>query len=209
MSRFEISRDYLLRHTLLPFATVAAALLLLGASVWYHGEQEKRFAEASANRAAVHRNYEALVFRRKLVERYHRRYEEFRELGFIGMERRLDWVEILRKTSLDLTLPHVRYAIEPQLQVVAPVESLMAGETIQIHLSHLSLQAGLVHELDLLRFVDELQRNAPGLIKVDSCEMEWQGDRSDTLKAGANILATCSMLIFSVVTSDVTAGTAT
>jgi hypothetical protein len=85
----------------------------------------------------------------------------------------------------------------------------MAGETIQIHLSHLSLQAGLVHELDLLRFVDELQRNAPGLIKVDSCEMEWQGDRSDTLKAGANILATCSMLIFSVVTSDVTAGTAT
>lgn len=209
MSRFEIDWSFLLRHTLLPATTAVAAFILLGGSVWFLGEQEKLFEQVSANQAAVHRDYEALVYRRRLVERYHRRYEAFRELGFIGLESRLDWVETLRKTSVDLTLPHVSYAIEPQLQVVAPVESIMAGEDIQIHLSRLSLEAGLVHEFDLLRFIDELQRNAPGLIKIDRCDMTWQGERGRTLSVGANILAKCSIHIFSVVTSDVFGGTAT
>lgn len=209
MSRFEIDWSFLLRHTLLPAATAVAAIILLGGSIWFLGKQEKLLEQVSANQAAVHRDYEALVYRRRLVERYHRRYEAYRALGFIGLESRLDWVETLRKTSVDLTLPHVSYAIEPQLQVVAPVESIMAGEDIQIHLSRLLLEAGLVHEFDLLRFVDELQRNAPGLIKIDRCDMTWQGDRSKTLGVGANILAKCSIHIFSVVTSDVFGGTAT
>ena len=209
MSRFNFDSRYLLRHTLLPVATAVAAIILLVTSIWFHSKQEKRLEQVSANQAAVHRDYEALVYRRRLVERYHRRYEAFRELGFIGIESRLDWVETLRRTSIELTLPHVSYAIEPQLQVVAPVESIMAGQDIQIHLSRLSLEAGLVHELDLLRFVDELQRNAPGLIKIDGCDMTWQGERTEALSVRANILAKCSVLIFSVVTSDVFSGAAT
>jgi len=209
MSRFSLDWRFLLRHTLLPAATAGVAIILLGSSIWFRGEQSLLLEQVSANQAAVHRDYEALVYRRRLVERYHRRYESFRELGFIGLESRLDWVETLRKTSVALTLPHVSYAIEPQLQVVAPVESIMAGEDIQIHLSRLSLEAGLVHEFDLLRFVDELQRNARGLIKIDSCDMTWQGERGRSLSVGANILAKCSIHIFSVITSDVFDGAAT
>ena len=100
-------------------------------------------------------------------------------------------------------MPRVSYAIEPQLQVVAPVQSIMAGEEIQIHLSRLQLEVGLVHELDLLRLIDEVQRNAPGLIKVDSCNLAWQAESAEKVGVGANILANCSLLIFSVVTSDV------
>lgn len=193
------------RYTLIPASSALVMALTLGASIWYHGEQKELHTQISVNQDAMHEDYDSLVYRRRLVDRYHRRYETFYELGFVGEESRLEWIETLRETSLDLTLPHVSFAIEPQLQVIAPVESILAGEDIQIHLSRLQLEVGLLHEIDLLRFFDELQRNAPGLIKVDSCTMTWQGDSEQRLVVGANILADCSLQIYSVVTSDVAA----
>lgn len=203
MMRINYDWGYVRRFTLIPSLTAAVAILVLGVSVWMHGEQEITYKNISVNQDALHDDYDALVYRRRLVDRYHRRYEQFYDLGFVGEESRLDWIEALRETSIDLTLPRVSYAIEPQLQVVAPVESILAGENIQIHLSRLALEAGLVHELDLLRFFDELQRNAPGLIKVDRCILAWQAETTEEIDVGPNILANCSILIFSVVTSDV------
>ncbi len=208
MNRFSVDWRYALRHTLLPAVTAAIAIAVLGVSVWMHGEQKSLYTEINVNQGVMHEDYDALVQRRRLVDRYHRRYERFYELGFVGEESRLDWVETLRETSAELTLPRVSYAIEPQLLVVAPVQSIMAGEDIQIHLSRLQLEVGLVHELDLLRLIDEVQRNAPGLIKVDRCNLAWQAESAAKLGVGANILANCSILIFSVVTSDVARGAA-
>lgn len=209
MNRFDFDWRYVRRHTLLPALTAVVTAVVLGAGVWMHAKQQALFTQISVNQDAMHEDYDALVYRRRLVDRYHRRYEQFFDLGFVGEESRLDWIETLRETSVDLTLPRVSYAIEPQLQVVAPVQSILAGEDISIHLSRLHLEAGLVHELDLLRFFDELQRNAPGLIKVDECNLVWQAESADTATVDANILADCSILIFSVVTSDVVRGATT
>jgi hypothetical protein len=143
------------------------------------------------------------VYRRRLVDRYHRRYDEFYRLGFVGRERRLDWIETLRETRQDLTLPRVSYAIEPQLQAIAPVESIRASENVQIHLSRVQLEIGLVHELDLLNFIAELQRKAPGLIRVQGCDLVWQSATEEKLTVAANILAVCSLQMYSLVTSDV------
>lgn len=203
MKRSDFDWAYIRRYTVLPVVTAAVAGLALFASVWVHGEQQELFAQISVNQDAMHQDYDALVFRRRLVDRYHRRYEQFHELGFVGRESRLDWIETMRETSTGLTLPRVSYAMEPQLKVVAPVQSILAAEDIQVHLSRLQLEMGLVHELDLLRFFDELQQNAPGLIKVDRCDLTWQAESAAKATVGANILADCSILIFSVVTSDV------
>ncbi len=206
MAGFEIDWRYVRRHTLLPVLTAIVAAAALVVSMWLHGEQQSSLRQVSSNQDAMHEDYDALVYRRRLVDRYHRRYEQFYDMGFVGVESRLEWVETLRETSLDLLLPRVSYAIEPQLQVVAPVESIRAGEDISIRVSRLHLEAGLTHELDLLRFFDELQRTAPGLIKVDRCALTWQAESASELTAGANLVADCAINIYSVVTSDVTSG---
>ena len=203
MNRSDLDWSYIRRYTVLPVATAIVAGLILFAGTWFHGEQQELYAQISVNQDVMHQDYDSLIFRRRLVDRYHRRYERFHELGFVGRESRLDWVETMRETSNDLTLPSVSYAMEPQLKVIAPVESIMAGEDIQIHLSRLQLEMGLVHELDLLRFFDELQQKAPGLIKVDNCDLTWQAESPEKATVGANIQANCSILIFSVMTSDV------
>jgi len=205
MNQSDFDWDYVRRFTLIPTicATVAAVSLVL--AIWVHDKQIQRNDELSANYAAVHEDYDALIDQRRVVDRYHRRYQSFRNLGFIGRESRLDWVETLRTTTARVGIPRVSYNIQPQLRVVAPVTSLMSGEEIQIRVSRLQLEMGLIHELDLLRFFDDLQDQAPGLIKVDECELAYFGEASRA-SSEPNLTTNCTVQIYSVITSDVEYG---
>jgi hypothetical protein len=209
MTLSDFDWPFIRQNTLIPTVTALVAVAALAAAYWMHTTQSERFSQLRVNRAALHEDYDALVYRRRLVDLYHRRYLQFHGLGFVGRESRLDWVETLRTTTGELTLPRVAYAIEPQLKATAPVQSVMSGEEIQIYLSKMQLEIGLVHELDLLRFFDELQAKAPGLIKVDSCDLNFQVDKDYRMRAGANIQASCAIKIFSVITSDVGLETST
>ena len=199
MARHKPDWRFVRRHTLVP----TVSMLIAGAVIGFHKRQQLMYSQFSGDQSAIHADYDELVYTRRLVDRYFRRYQSFNDLGFVGKESRLDWIETLRAATSDLTLPRISYAIEPQLQAVAPIQSIAAGGNAQIHVSRLQLEIGLLHEIDLLRFFDELQRKAPGLISVDHCEMNWQGERAADIAVGTNILASCSILIFSVITSDV------
>ncbi len=197
---------YVRRHTLIPLiCLVVTALAAVAAHVTKVGQQELH-EQLTANQIVMQEDYAALVQRRRIVDRYHRRYQQFSTLGFVGMESRLDWIETLRESSGELTLPRVSYNIEPQLNAIAPVESILAGDNVSIHVSRMELEMSLVHELDLLRFVDELQQKAPGLLKVDRCELVWQADPQQSLTADVNIGANCTLAIYSVITADVSPG---
>lgn len=203
MTPSDLDWGYVRQYTLIPATTALVAVIALVVSFYVQRGQTLLHEQLSANQSVIQEDYDALVNRRRIVDRYHRRYQQFSELGFVGMESRLDWIETLRASSDQQTLPNVSYVIEPQLRAVAPVESILAGDDIHVHVSKLELEMGLVHELDLLRFVDDLQQNAPGLIKVDRCELAWRGEIGDRLDAEANIQANCSVAIFSVITADV------
>ena len=203
MMPFEIDWPYVRRHTLRPALSALVALVFLATALWLHNKQERQFDELSANYSAVHEDYDALVYQRRLVDSYHRRYQRFHDLGFVGRESRLDWVETLRTTSNTLNVPRVSYSIEPQLEVIPPVSSALGGEEIQLRASKVQLQMGLLHELDLLRFFDTLQVNAPGLLKVDRCDLAWQAESGARASTDVNLSATCAIQLYSVITSDV------
>ena len=201
--RAEFDWRYIRRYTALPLVTLLVSITLFAVSTWLRADQEAQYARFSANYDATQEDYDALVYRRRLVDRYHRRYQQFHELGFVGEESRLDWIETLRAATEELTLPRVSYAIEPQLNVVAPVQSIAAEGNSQIHVSRMQLEMGLVHEVDLLRFIDEFQRKAPGLVKVDECELGWLSPQEAPSASEANLSARCAVSIFSVITSDI------
>ncbi len=209
MNPSDFDWGYVRRHTLIPIICLLVSAVAAVAGYMVKQDQSELHEQLTANQIVVQEDYAALVQRRRIVDRYHRRYQQFSMLGFVGMESRLDWVETLRESSGELTLPRVSYIIEPQLNAVAPVESILAGDNVSIHVSRMELEMSLVHELDLLRFVDELQQKAPGLIKVDRCELVWQADPQQALTADVNIGANCSLAIYSVITADVPAGEVT
>lgn len=179
------------------------AIVLAGTSAWYYGKQESLYEIYSSNQEAIHEDYDALIYRRRLIEQYYNRYREFQELGFVGRESRLDWIETIRLAAKGLDLPNVSYSLEPQLEVIKPVETASPDAEIQIYLSKLELEIGLVHELDLLRFFQRLESEAPGIMKVDQCDIARQQGSEQKLVAETNLVASCSLMMFSVVTSDI------
>lgn len=194
---------YVLDGSLIPGISLVAASLILVACLWFYDRQVRLYEIYSANHEAIHEDYDALVYRRRLVERYYQRYKELQELGFVGRESRLDWIETIRLAAKGLDLPNVSYSLEPQLEVVRPVESASPDTEIQIYLSRLELELGLVHELDLLQFVRRLEQEAPGLMKIDRCDLSRRAASTEKLVAETNIVASCSLMMFSVITSDI------
>ena len=194
---------YLGKGTLVPGMSLLIAAIVFGASIWYHGTQARAYEVFTANKEAISEDYNELVYRRRLLDRYHRRYRELQDLGFVGRERRLDWIETIRAAAKSLDLPNVSYSLEPQLEAVRPVEPSSPNAEIQIFVSRLELELGLVHEVDLLRFFNRLEQEAPGLMKVDQCNLIRQPGAAQKLAADTNISANCSLMMFSVITSDI------
>lgn len=203
MKAVSVDWDYLLEDTLWPGLSLAAAIMAVGFGIWYYGSQQTIYEANTVHQSEVHEDYDALVYRRRLLARYHRRYNQFQSLGFVGRESRLDWIETIRTVARDLDLPNVTYSLEPQLEVIGPIAYAFPGTEIQVFLSRLELDLGLVHELDLLRFFDRLELEAPGLMKVDRCDLSRQGAADQKLNADTNINASCSLMMFSVITSDI------
>ncbi len=90
MTRFEFDWPYIRRHSLRPVLSALVAIVALGVALYTHEYQEQRHDELAANHSAVQEDYDALVHQRQIVDRYHRRYQRFDELGFIGRESRLE-----------------------------------------------------------------------------------------------------------------------
>lgn len=198
MIRLNEDWRFFLRGLNVTALTCVVALALLVVSILYESKLAEDYARMRFDHGAVNSEYEALVSRKRILERYHRRYEQFRAQGFVGNERRLDWIEALRLEAERLRLPSLRYSLEPQVG-----RSVSGAADIQLRASSLELEIGLLHELDLLRFVDAVRSRAPGLVSVDRCALERQGEAETISAVEANILAVCSFNIFSAVTSDV------
>lgn len=98
------------------------------------------------------------------------RYPAFLELGrrgVIGDEHRLNWVEVLREAGTELGLPALEFRIEPQ-EVHVPGFPLATG-AFDLRMSRMHLSLGLMHEGDLKRLLDLLDRRAEGLYSVREC----------------------------------------
>jgi hypothetical protein len=203
VNQSEIDWTYLRQDTLVPAATALTAVVVLVLSIWFVSAQNDSYARISVDQDVMNADYNALVTRKRLVDRYHRRYELFQQQGFIAEENRLDWVETLRESAGRLRLPSLTYSMEPQLKVVPPIPPTSADAEIEIFLSKLELEVGLVHEDDLLRLFGSLQATAPGLLKVDQCQLNRQAEHDELQAIDANIVASCSVDLFSILTSDV------
>ena len=98
----------------------------------------------------------------------------------VGEEQRLDWAQVLRDSATALRLPYLRYAAAPQQPFEAAY--LVPGVTAPVMSTTMEVQAGLVHEVDLLRLIAKLREEAPGFFGVTGCTLDRVGQRR---RAGA------------------------
>lgn len=148
--------------------------------------QEQSLASESATRAQ-------LAAERSTAAAYAGRYARLAATGAIGTEQRLGWAATLRDLAAELDLPYLRFSTGPQVTLAAdqlpPDAATTRGSTMEI-------QAGLVHEGDLLRLLAGL-RAAPGLFSVQGCRLERSG-AVEPEPGKANLAGVCQLQWLSV-----------
>jgi len=158
------------------------ALILAGAACAYFAngylqETVKLGAAAAAQRADVQAKLARANEEEREIEASLQQYQALAARGIIGDENRLDWVDTVTAIKNELHLFDITYSIEPQKVLDYPGFSAAGGVTFMASRVKMSLQ--LLHEGDLLNFIDELARRGKSYLSVRSCDV-----RRESLSGG-------------------------
>jgi hypothetical protein len=174
--------------------------LLLGAALWsattvYRTRLDNILETERQELASIEQERKELISRRKAREQYSAIYRQLVASGIVGPDQRLQWVQAIRNSAAKLGLPYLRYSTGPQEVFTAPY--LMTGISAPVLNSPIDLQLGLVHEVDLLRLLDELAES-PGLFHVRACNLERLERNTPPKSDQANLSGSCELAWFSI-----------
>ncbi len=178
---------------------LAVALVVTAAlTTWARDHFEQRAASGQQVLAALDQQRLDLATRLDARRQAEQRYIELRDAQVIGAEPRLEWAQALRDSATALGLPYLRYTAQPQQAFAATY--LVDGEAPPVLASAVDIQAGLVHEGDLLRLIERLRDEAPGYFSVAACSLE-RVNRDELLAVDRpNIAGNCQLRWFSIPT---------
>ncbi len=163
----------LLRSAMLLFALSSAvgAALAFGAQ-HYRDSNEADYQRHRSRLGRLARLHRAAESDRSLYSRYVSEYEALQRRGVIGNEPRLDWIEALEHVGRALQLPVLRYEIQPRTPV-SPASARYSRDGIRLHRSSMTIDAGLVHEGDLIALLNQLRRRTSGRFRVRDCDLQF------------------------------------
>lgn len=187
-----------------PFASLKAPILLLAvvaavsaaAIFWSHArEAEARAAlqheqtTLNAARARARQGEQEA----RLIAQHLDAYHALAARGFVGEESRLAWIEAAHLANRDARLYGLTYTLSPR----TPAPSGLAGG-LPLKQTRMTLKMPLLVETDLPRFLDALHTRAPGVFRVDRCQLSRITDTPPQPVNRPELDAECELLWFTV-----------
>lgn len=155
---------------------LAGCLLMAGAVVWGSINLEKQTttdhraaltAQQGADNALIRARSEEQQLREMIS-----RFQALTARNIIGPEQRLDWVETLDRIKAARRISQLDYDFAPQRPVTSDLLPAGMAAGFQLMASQMHLTLHLLHEGDLLGFIDDLRQTAPALIQIRSCRID-------------------------------------
>jgi hypothetical protein len=175
-----------LKRLRLPVAA-CVALALAGAACYfaaddYLQETKKLGASASAQRAEVQAKLASANEEEREIKANLQQYQALAARGIIGEEKRLDWIDTITAIKNERRLFNINYSIEPQRALDYP--RFGAGGGVNFVASRVKMDIQLLHEEDLLNFIDDLTKRGKSYLSARSCDV-----RRAELGSGGTTLA--------------------
>lgn len=173
-----------LRASLLLACTLLLAGIATAAySARWLAQEQRNLAEAEARQRQVQAQ---LAEARREAAEIDARIALFRQLqarGVVGAEARLDWVEAVEALRRSIGLPRLEYELLPQHPLTLPGAD---AEPAAYHFaaSTMRLRMDLVHEGDLLQFLDQLPPRVGAILRLRACLVERPGEGAVPQRAG-------------------------
>ncbi|NHZ39615.1 hypothetical protein [Massilia aquatica] len=169
------------------------AALLVGAASWYRAQQAGELAQAAQVRATAAGRFQNVESEKQDIAIYQPRFMELQADGLIGDENRLAWIETIKAIQGKRKLVSASYEIEPQQALVFAAP--MALGDYRLRGSRMRVELGLVHELDLFHFIDDLR--AAGRFTVQDCKMKRTEAPAESVGV-ARLTANCTLVFLTL-----------
>lgn len=180
-------------------AAVAVGWAIIGYSKRDLDEAQGRLSTWTAALKEARERFQRSDEEKAMILRYLPAYTALQQQGFVGTERRLEWVEALRAADRQAGLHGVQYKIEPQESSLHPAVSGAISQ--RLRRSTMRLTLGATHEADLLEFMDALREQGAGVFSVKSCAVSpVQTGQPEPGKA--NLSAECEIDWLTVAASE-------
>ncbi|MES2934254.1 MAG: hypothetical protein V4805_12300 [Pseudomonadota bacterium] len=144
--------------------------------------------EAQGKESAARDKYNQAESERIEIRDFLPKFEQLRARGFFGEEQRLNMLEAIKRIQEARHLLPINYEFAPQ-QIVTVDPSLLAAP-LELRATKVTLHMGLLHELDLFNFLQDLK--TMGFYTVKECLLTPIETRTDAPLA-PNLNAECSL----------------
>lgn len=153
--------------------SLAAAIAMIAAGLgiaWLANQQVRSAMQTRIGASSQLNEYEGKLRQVRAEENEIKEksalYSNLRARGVIGEEQRLDWVELIKEIKEQRKLLDVQYEFAPQQTLE---RAALPGFSFRS--STMKLQMKLLHEGDLLNFINDLRRYAKAYVRVRSCNV--------------------------------------
>ena len=175
-------------------------LILSGAACYvaadgYLQESKRIGAAASAQRAEVQSKLARANEEEREIKASLQQYQALAARGIIGEEQRLDWVDTVTAIKNERRLFSIGYSIEPQEELDYP--GFSPGGGVKFMVSRAKVNMLLLHDDDLLNFIDDLNRRGRSYLSVRSCEVQRESRGSGGATLAPRLRADC---VFDLIT---------
>ena len=170
-------------------------VLILGASAIYYSDRLQAVARQQLTQQQGHLKEARTRVQRsgeekEVIVRYLDSYRQLERAGFVGEEQRINWLDGLRLANQQADLFGVEYQIGTQA-AYAYAAALNPGQ-VALNQSVMRLQFRLLHEMDLMRFLNALSIRGGGIFSVNQCSMR-RIDARGVIRYQPNVTAECEL----------------
>lgn len=135
----------------------------------YKVDQEQALLTQQNQLNAARQRYQSSGLEKEIITEFLPQYQALINKGFVGEERRIEWVERLREQHKNHKLFGIKYSIKQQEKYTPAFATNLGGFTLSRSIMQFELD--MLHEGDLLQLTESLSgANAAALILRD-CEI--------------------------------------
>ncbi len=157
-----------IRRALISFLLcVVLGAAAIGLSMYVRDQWQTNLNQAQSQRNAMRQKVSEAETEQRDIADFQAKFERLRGRGLIGEERRLDWVEAIGRIHEKRRLLTLSYDFSGQK--VFTVDPTVSMGDIELRGTKMTLHMELLHELDLLRFLADL--NGTSLQVVQKCKL--------------------------------------
>lgn len=169
---------------------VVAALLFFAR--YFDMQQQQALQNQQNQLGAARQRYQSSGMEKEMIIRYLPQYQALIAKGFVGEERRLEWIEHLREQHQAHKLFGIKYSVSQQEKYSPDFAGNLGGFTL--NRSVMKLDLDMLHEGDLLNLTEALNTQTSTPFMLRDCEINRLNPGSQFgSELAANLHAQCEL----------------